>query len=140
MTESNADRSNGLVVVDAVANGHSVEVLLDTGSNFDLVLPRSATVREPWASALQCQSLIRLHNATGAHLSNRYTFIGGFELGDRIIRDLQVVDIDDTTLPPEARLLPIVGTPLLRRFESVMFNFAEEVVTFDRKVDAHSAE
>ncbi|MBX3404692.1 MAG: hypothetical protein KF699_14875 [Phycisphaeraceae bacterium] len=131
MIEAPADRSNGFVVVDADVSDQSVEVIVDTGSNFDLVIPRSATAREPWTSVLQAQKPIMLHTSTGAHMSRRYTFRGNFVLGGCMFHELQVVDVDDSTLPPGMRLLPIIGTPLLRRFDSVTLDFARRMVGFE---------
>jgi len=126
------NRGRGYVVVDGAVGAHKVDLWIDTGCGGDLVLPRSLAQGEPWASALEENGSIKLFSATGTTTAGRFKLRGRLTIGGESFTDLLVAVFDDSTLPPGATALPILGTPLLRKFARVTIDFANERVIFER--------
>lgn len=129
-----AGRDNGGVVIDGMVAGTNVELLVDTGCGGDLVLPRSLAQSEPWTSSLVAGGAISIYSATGITKADRFEFRSNLRIGSESFTNLLVAVFDDSILPPGASVLPIIGTPLLRRFERVTIDFDNERMIFGRRL------
>lgn len=125
-------RDRGYITIPAVVAGLDTQVLLDTGCGGDLLVPQSVVTQEPWASCLEDGGFINVYGANNTVLTKRMMFRGEFRLGGHAFTNLVVAVFDDSVLPPGASPIAVVGVPLLRRFQNVVFDFANETVIFAR--------
>jgi predicted aspartyl protease len=129
-----AGRENGGVAIGGKVAGSDVELLVDTGCGGDLVLPRGLAAKEPWVSALEEDGSINIISATGTSKARRFKLRRPISIGGESFTDLLVAVFDDSMLPPGATALPILGAPVLRRFERVTIDFANERVILDARL------
>lgn len=125
-----ATRGGGFVVVQGRIGRESVPLLFDTACGADLLLPRSVATTPPWRDVVEQTGSIQIHSPTGATCAERQRFTGNLSIGGAELTNLLVVVFDDSTLPPGAAAVPILGAPAMRRFERVTFHFDVEQVVF----------
>lgn len=122
-----ARRKNGrLIVTDAVANGHPVTVVLDTGSDLSLgnLAMRQALLGNDFASN---EHSVELESVTGAKISGSYTLVRDLTIADVKLTDLAVVFTDAHTfkqLGLDKRPALLLGMNAMRAFKKVSIDFA----------------
>jgi predicted aspartyl protease len=122
-----AYRKNGrLVVVDAVADGQSLTVVLDTGSQVTI---GNSALRERLRgrSLVDGMQKVDLQSVTGATLSGDYMFVRDLSIGGIGLNNLAVVFTDAHTfhqLGLDKKPAILLGMNALRAFKKVSIDFA----------------
>ena len=121
-------RRNGrLIVTEASANGQSVTVVIDTGSQVTVgnsALRRALQKRKLLTGALQ---QVELESVTGQKISGDYLFVREMELGGIKLKNLAIVFADAHTfnqLKLVERPALLLGMNAMRAFKKVSIDFA----------------
>jgi len=96
------------------------------------LVPLSLASQEPWVSRLEDNGSIKMYGMNATVTAKRCRLRGELRVGAESLRDVVVAVYDDSAEPSGSTALPIIGAPLLRRFDRVTFDFAGERVIFDR--------
>lgn len=122
-----AARRNGrLVVTDAVANGHTLTVVIDTGAQISIgneALREELVGRNLVDPALKVQ----LESVTGGLLDGDYMFVRELEIGGLALKNLAIVFADAHTfkeLKLDRRPALLLGMNAIRAFKKVSIDFA----------------
>ena len=135
-----ANRRNGrLIVTEATANGHSVVVIIDTGSQISL--GNSALHRALLANKMLSGSEeIVLESVTGDKLTGDYMTVRELQMGPVGLKDLAIVFANAhifKQLKLENRPALLLGMNAMRAFKKVSIDFAAK--TLRLVVPEHSA-
>jgi len=120
-------RRNGrLVVTDATANGNSVVVIIDTGSELTIgnEALRKVLMRERMLSSPEP---IVIESVTGERVSGDYTFVRDLQVGGVDLKNLAVVFVDAHTfkqLKLDKKPAMLLGMNAMRAFKKVSIDFA----------------
>jgi hypothetical protein len=142
-----ANRRNGrLIVTEATANGHSVVVVIDTGSQ--ITLGNQALHRALLGNKmLNGSEEIVLESVTGDRLIGDYMFVREITMGPVGLKDLAIVFADAHVfkqLKLEDRPALLLGMNAMRAFKKVSIDFAAKtlrlVVPEHSALDAQTAE
>ena len=121
-------RSGRLIVTNAVADGHRITVILDTGS--DVSVGNEALRRSLANSGLvKSTGGVDLESVTGDILHGEYTFVKKLEVGDVALGNLAVVFADAHTfekLGLDKKPALLLGMNALRAFKKVSIDFASK--------------
>jgi predicted aspartyl protease len=122
-----AERKNGrLLFTDAVANGHTVTVVVDTGAQVSI--GNDALRRELVGRGLVDPSQkVDLQSVTGALITGDYMFIRQLEIGGITLKNLAIVFADAHTfkeLKLDGRPALLLGMNAIRAFKKVSIDFA----------------
>ena len=122
-----ATRRNGrLIMTDAKADGHPVNVVIDTGA--ELTIGNEALRRQLVARGLiDPMQKVQMLSVTGALLTGDYMFVRELDIGGLTLRNLAVVFADahsfkELKLDREPALL--LGMNAIRAFKKVSIDFA----------------
>jgi predicted aspartyl protease len=122
-----ATRRNGrLIMTDAKADGHPVNVVIDTGA--ELTIGNEALRRQLVARGLiDPMQKVQMLSVTGALLTGDYMFVRELDIGGLTLRNLAVVFADahsfkELKLDQEPALL--LGMNAIRAFKKVSIDFA----------------
>ena len=121
-----AYRKNGrLVLTDAVANGHPLTVVLDTGSQVSI--GNEALRQKLMGHVVNALHDVNIQSVTGETITGQYAFVREFEIGGIQLKNLAVVFADAHTfhqlkLDKEPALL--LGMNAIRAFKKVSIDFA----------------
>jgi predicted aspartyl protease len=120
-------RKNGrLVVTDAVANGKTITVVLDTGS--EVSIGNAALRRQLLGSnLLDASHKVDLQSVTGATIPGDYMFVRKLEMGGITLKNLAIVFADAHTfrqLKLDERPAILLGMNAIRAFRKVSIDFA----------------
>ena len=135
-----ANRRNGrLIVTEATANGHSVVVIIDTGSQISLGNPalRRALMGNKKLSASE---EIVLESVTGDKLTGDYMLVRELEMGPVGLKDLAIVFANAhifKQLKLQDRPALLLGMNAMHAFKKVSIDFAAK--TLRLVVPEHSA-
>lgn len=122
-----ARRKNGrLIVTDAVANGHPITVVLDTGSDLCLgnLAMRSTLLGNDLADRGHS---VELESVTGAKINGDYTIVQDLTIADVKLTNLAVVFTDAHTfkqLGLDRKPALLLGMNAMRAFKKVSIDFA----------------
>lgn len=122
-----ARRRNGrLIVTDAVANGHTVVVVLDTGSQICI---GNAALRRELTSRNLVDNLqkVDLESVTGETISGDYLFVRSVEIGGITLKNLAVAFANAHTfkqLGLDKKPALLLGMNAMRAFKKVSIDFA----------------
>src|SRR5438477_4918730 len=123
-----ASRRNGrLIVTEAVANGHSVTVIIDTGSQISLgnqALRRSLRGKE-----LSGHEEVMLESVTGDRLAGDYMVVRELAMGPVALKDLAIVFADAhifKQLKLDNKPALLLGMNAMRAFKKVSIDFASK--------------
>jgi hypothetical protein len=135
-----ANRRNGrLIVTEATANGHSVVVIIDTGSQVSLgnsALRRALTANK----MLSASEEIVLESVTGDKLTGDYMMVRELQMGPVGLKNLAIVFANAhifKQLKLEDRPALLLGMNAMRAFKKVSIDFAAK--TLRLVVPEHSA-
>lgn len=117
------------MVIEARIGDQPLDFMLDTGFEADIALASSLSCKPPWKGALDMQGGGLARTASDAKPVRMYRLSRPFTLGGRTFERLTVLVFEDSSAPPGAEMLPIIGAPLLRRFSSVSIDFEARRVT-----------
>ena len=122
-----AERKNGrLLFTDAVANGHTVTVVVDTGAQISI--GNDALRQELVGRGLVDPSQkVDLESVTGSMITGDYMFIRQLEIGGITLRNLAIVFADAHTfkeLKLDHRPALLLGMNAIRAFKKVSIDFA----------------
>jgi predicted aspartyl protease len=122
-----AARRNGrLVVTDAAANGHTVTVVIDTGSQVSI--GNSALRKELIGRGLvNPGQTVELESVTGETISGDYMFLHQLDIGGVTLQNLAIVFADAHTfkqLKLDQRPALLLGMNAIRAFKKVSIDFA----------------
>lgn len=123
-----ARRRNGrLLLTEATANGHSVAVVLDTGSQVSIgnSALRRALMGNRMLSGTQQQ--VVLESVTGEKIVGEYMFVKELEIGGITLRNLAIVFTDAHTfkqLRLDRQPALLLGMNAMRAFRKVSIDFA----------------
>ncbi|HEX5257248.1 MAG TPA: retroviral-like aspartic protease family protein [Sphingomicrobium sp.] len=122
-----AVRRNGrLVFTDAVANGHSLTVVIDTGAQISI--GNQALKDELVGRGLvDPAQKVQLQSVTGDFISGDYMFVRELEIGGVALKNLAIVFADAHTfkeLKLEDRPALLLGMNAIRAFKKVSIDFA----------------
>jgi predicted aspartyl protease len=122
-----ANRRNGrLIVTEATANGHSVVVIIDTGSQISLgneALHRALMGNH----MLNGSEEIVLESVTGDKLTGEYMFVRDLQMGPVGLKDLAIVFADAHVfkqLKLDNKPALLLGMNAMRAFKKVSIDFA----------------
>lgn len=121
-----AYRKNGrLVLTDAVANGHPLTVVLDTGSQISI--GNEALRQKLMGHIVNALHDVNIQSVTGETITGQYAFVREFDIGGIQLKNLAVVFADAHTfhqlkLDKEPALL--LGMNAIRAFKKVSIDFA----------------
>jgi predicted aspartyl protease len=123
-----ASRRNGrLIVTEAIANGHSVTVIVDTGSQISLgneALRRSLRGKE-----LSGHEEVVLESVTGDKLTGDYMVVRQLTMGPVGLKDLAIVFADAhifKQLKLDNKPALLLGMNAMRAFKKVSIDFASK--------------
>jgi predicted aspartyl protease len=122
-----AARRNGrLVVTDAVANGHSLTVVIDTGAQLSI---GNEALREQLAghNLVDPAQKVQLESVTGDLLNGDYMFVRELEIGGLTLKNLAIVFADAHTfkeLKLDRKPALLLGMNAIRAFKKVSIDFA----------------
>jgi predicted aspartyl protease len=122
-----AARRNGrLVVTDAVANGHSLTVVIDTGAQLSI---GNEALREQLAghNLVDLAQKVQLESVTGDLLNGDYMFVRELEIGGLTLKNLAIVFADAHTfkeLKLDRKPALLLGMNAIRAFKKVSIDFA----------------
>jgi predicted aspartyl protease len=121
-------RNGRLIVTDAVADGSTITVVLDTGS--EVSVGNEALRRRLTGSGLvESTGSVGIESVTGDTLQGEYTFVKKLEVGDVTLANLAVVFADAHTfqkLGLDKRPALLLGMNALRAFKKVSIDFANK--------------
>ena len=122
-----AARRNGrLVVTDAVANGHRLTVVIDTGAQ--LSIGNEALRQQLMGRNLVDPSKkVQLESVTGDMINGDYMYVRRLEIGGLMLKDLAIVFADAHTfkeLNLDKRPALLLGMNAIRAFKKVSIDFA----------------
>ena len=122
-----AQRKNGrLLFTDAVVNGHTVTVVIDTGAQVSI--GNEALRQELVGRGLVDPSQkVDLQSVTGAMITGDYTFVRELEIGGLTLRNLAIVFADAHTfkeLKLDRKPALLLGMNAIRAFKKVSIDFA----------------
>jgi predicted aspartyl protease len=119
-------KNGRLIVTNAVADGNTITVILDTGA--EVSVGNEALRRRLGNSGLvKSTGAVDLQSVTGDLLQGEYTFVKRLEVGDVTLANLAVVFADAHTfqkLGLEKRPALLLGMNALRAFKKVSIDFA----------------
>jgi predicted aspartyl protease len=122
-----ARRKNGrLILVDAVANGQTVTVVVDTGSEV-CVGNEALRRRLQGRNLVDLRQTVQLQSVTGAIISGDYMFVRELRISDITLKNLAVVFVDAHTfkqLKLDKTPALLLGMNALRAFKKVSIDFA----------------
>jgi predicted aspartyl protease len=126
-----ANRRNGrLIVTEAVANGHSVTVIIDTGSQVTL---GNQALRQALRGGKQLKGEgaqeIVLESVTGDRLTGDYMFVRELTMGPVSLKDLAIVFADAhifKQLKLGNRPAVLLGMNAMRAFKKVSIDFTSK--------------
>jgi predicted aspartyl protease len=122
-----ARRKNGrLIVTDAVANGQSLTLVLDTGSQVSI---GNQALRERLIgrNLINGMQTVELESVTGERITGDYMFVRSLTIGGIDLNNLAVVFADAHTfkqLGLEKRPALLLGMNAIRAFKKVSIDFA----------------
>lgn len=121
-------RNGRLIVTNALADGNSITVVLDTGSEVSV---GNSALRRRLVNRGQIKSggAVELESVTGEMLAGEYTFVKHLEIGDVGMSNLAVVFADAHTfkrLGLSKRPALLLGMNALRAFKKVSIDFANK--------------
>jgi predicted aspartyl protease len=122
-----AARRNGrLVVTDAVANGHSLTVVIDTGAQLSI---GNEALREQLAghNLVDPAQKVQLESVTGDLLNGDHMFVRELEIGGLTLKNLAIVFADAHTfkeLKLDRKPALLLGMNAIRAFKKVSIDFA----------------
>ncbi|WP_114228164.1 MULTISPECIES: retroviral-like aspartic protease family protein [Sphingomonas] len=115
-----------LILTNALASGHGVSVVVDTGSDLNIGNPAmEAMLRRK--GLLAGDSQIELTSVTGAKLTGSYTFLRELVLGGVTLTNVAVVFADAHTfhqLKLDDKPAMLLGMNAIRAFDKVSIDFA----------------
>jgi predicted aspartyl protease len=122
-----ARRKNGrLIVTDAIANGKSLIVVLDTGSEL-CIGNQALRDRLLGRSLVDAKQKVELESVTGAKMLGDYMFVRNLEVGGIALQDLAVVFAEAHTfkqLKLDKTPALLLGMNAFRAFKKVSIDFA----------------
>jgi predicted aspartyl protease len=135
-----ARRKNGrLILTDAVANGQTVTVVLDTGS--EICVGNEAMRRRLLGRNLvDAREKVQLQSVTGEMISGDYMFVRKLQIGGIALENLAVVFVDAHTfkqLKLDKTPSLLLGMNAFRAFKKVSIDFANR--QFRVVIPEHSA-
>lgn len=122
-----AQRKNGrLLFTDAVANGHTITVVVDTGAQVSI---GNRALREELVGRglVDPSQKVDLESVTGALITGDYMFIRQLEIGGITLKNLAIVFADAHTfkeLKLDKRPALLLGMNAIRAFKKVSIDFA----------------
>ena len=122
-----AARRNGrLVVTDAVANGRSVTVVIDTGAQLSI---GNEALRQQLVghNLVDPAQKVQLESVTGDMLNGDYMFVRQLEIGGLTLKNLAIVFADAHTfkeLKLDRKPALLLGMNAIRAFKKVSIDFA----------------
>jgi predicted aspartyl protease len=122
-----AARRNGrLVVTDAVANGHTLTVVIDTGAQLSI---GNEALREQLVgrNLIDPAQKVQLESVTGGLLNGDYMFVRELEIGGVTLKNLAIVFADAHTfkeLKLDRKPALLLGMNAIRAFKKVSIDFA----------------
>ncbi|MGN6154423.1 MAG: aspartyl protease family protein [Sphingomicrobium sp.] len=121
-------RNGRLIVTNAVADGNTITVILDTGSEVSI---GNEALRRRLGNAglLKSTGAVGLESVTGEILQGEYTFVKRLEVGEVNLANLAVVFADAHTfgkLGLDNRPALLLGMNALRAFKKVSIDFANK--------------
>lgn len=121
-------KNGRLIVTNAVADGNTITVVLDTGSEVSI---GNEALRRRLGNAglLKSTGAVGLESVTGEILQGEYTFVKRLEVGDVNLANLAVVFADAhtfTKLGLDKRPALLLGMNALRAFKKVSIDFANK--------------
>jgi predicted aspartyl protease len=126
-----ANRRNGrLIVTEATANGHSVVVIIDTGSQISLgnaALHRALLANKMLSGSEE----IELESVTGDKLTGNYMMVRELEMGPVGLKNLAIVFADAhifKQLKLQDRPALLLGMNAMRAFKKVSIDFAAKTL------------
>jgi predicted aspartyl protease len=123
-----ANRRNGrLIVTEAVANGHSVTVIIDTGSQISL--GNQALRRSLRGKQMSGHEEVMLESVTGDRLAGDYMVVRELSMGPVGLKDLAIVFADAhifKQLKLDDRPALLLGMNAMRAFKKVSIDFASK--------------
>jgi predicted aspartyl protease len=122
-----ARRKNGrLIVTDAVANGQTLTVVLDTGSQV-CIGNQALRARLMGRNLINGMQTVELESVTGQRITGDYMFVRSLTIGGIDLNNLAVVFADAHTfkqLGLENRPALLLGMNAIRAFKKVSIDFA----------------
>lgn len=119
-------RQNGhLILTDATAAGHSVTVVVDTGS--EISIGNDALRRQLLGRTIAGAQTVQLQSVTGEMISGDYMFIPDLEIGGVTFKNLAIVFADAHTfkqLKLDKKPAILLGMNAIRIFKKVSIDFA----------------
>jgi predicted aspartyl protease len=122
-----AVRRNGrLVFTDAVANGHAVTVVIDTGAQISI---GNEALRDELLGRglVDPAQKVQLQSVTGDMITGDYMFVKDLEIGGLTLKDLAIVFADAHTfreLKLDGKPALLLGMNAIRAFKKVSIDFA----------------
>jgi predicted aspartyl protease len=122
-----AARRNGrLIVTDAVANGHTLTVVIDTGAQLSI---GNEALREQLVgrNLVDPAQKVQLESVTGDLLNGDYMFVRELQIGGLTLKNLAIVFADAHTfkeLKLDRRPALLLGMNAIRAFKKVSIDFA----------------
>lgn len=122
-----ATRKNGrLVFTDAIANGHPVAVVVDTGAQISI---GNEALREELLGRglVDPSQKVDLQSVTGSLITGDYMFVHEIEIGGITLKNLAIVFADAHTfkeLKLDQRPALLLGMNAIRAFKKVSIDFA----------------
>ena len=122
-----AVRRNGrLVFTDAVANGHSLTVVIDTGAQISIG-NQALKAQLVGRGLVDPAQKVQLQSVTGDFINGDYMFVRDLEIGGVALKNLAIVFADAHTfkeLKLEDRPALLLGMNAIRAFKKVSIDFA----------------
>lgn len=122
-----ANRKNGrLIVTDAVANGHKLTVVVDTGAEVSI---GNEALREQLVGRglVDPAQKVQLESVTGDLIAGDYMFVRELDIGGVTLKNLAIVFADAHTfkeLKLERKPALLLGMNAMRAFKKVSIDFA----------------
>lgn len=120
-------RRNGrLVLTDAKANGHSLTVVIDTGSEVTI---GNQELREDLLGRglVNAAQKVQIQSVTGAMITGDYMFVRELDIGGVVLKNLAIVFADAHTfkqLKLDHKPALLLGMNAIRAFKKVSIDFA----------------
>jgi len=123
------ERNGRLVLSHARADGLTITVIIDTGS--ELTIGNAALKKKLENDRLRAPSTVQLQSVTGQFLPGEYTFLRRLEFGGAGLKNLAIVFADAHTfkqLGLEDKPAILLGMNALRAFDTVSIDFAQKTL------------